>query len=239
MAKPRIKETDLYPGVKRFLKNQGYSVKSEIEDCDIVAVRGDEQPVIVELKTSLGLGVVLQAVQRKAISDYVYVAVPYDCAPLRIQYNPIIKLLRMLGLGLIGVHLRSKPVIAEALLDPGPYHPRKSRARKELLLREFALRVGDPNQGGSNRRGGIMTAYRQKALRIARYLRDAGPTKAAVAARDVNEPKTRNILYDNVYGWFDRIDTGIYALSARGVKEIPAWIKKYPELFDLPKKKSK
>lgn len=231
MAKPQIKETDLYPGVKRFLKAQGFTVKSEIEDCDILAVRGDEDPVIVELKTTLGLGVVLQAVQRKAISDKVYVAVPNDCAPLRTQYKAIIKLLRMLGLGLLCVHLKSKPVIAEALLDPGPYHPRKSKARKELLLREFAQRVGDPNQGGSNRRGGIMTAYRQKALRIARYLRDAGPTKAAVAAKAVNEPKTRNILYDNVYGWFDRIDTGIYALSPRGKKETPAWIKAHPELF--------
>jgi hypothetical protein len=231
MAKPQIKETDLYPGVKRFLKNQGYTVKSEIEDCDILAVRGDEDPVIVELKTTLGLGVLLQAVQRKAISDKVYVAVPYDCAPMRTQYKPIIKLLRMLGLGLLCVHLKSKPAIAEALLDPGPYHPRKSKARKELLLREFAQRVGDPNQGGSNRRGGIMTAYRQKALRIARYLRDEGPTKAAVAAKAVNEPKTRNILYDNVYGWFDRIDTGIYDLSPEGKKETPAWIKSYPNLF--------
>jgi hypothetical protein len=91
--------------------------------------------------------------------------------------------------------------------------------------------VGDPNQGGSNRRGGIMTAYRQKALRIARYLRDAGPTKAAVVAGDIDEPKARNILYDNVYGWFDRIDTGIYDLSPRGKKETPAWIKSYPKLF--------
>ena len=28
----------------------GYVVKGEIEDCDVVAVRGDEPPVVVELK---------------------------------------------------------------------------------------------------------------------------------------------------------------------------------------------
>jgi hypothetical protein len=43
-------ETDLYIPVKRHLEAQGYTVKSEIKGCDVVAVRGDELPVIVELK---------------------------------------------------------------------------------------------------------------------------------------------------------------------------------------------
>lgn len=130
MARPTIKETDLYPCVKHFLENQGYTVKSEIQMCDIVAVRGDEEPVIVELKTTLGLNVILQAVQRMGISDNVYVAVPRECAPMRNQSKGVLKLLRMLGLGLICVHLKSKPMIAEALLDPGPYHPHKTSAKK-------------------------------------------------------------------------------------------------------------
>ena len=58
------------------LEGQGYVVKSEIGAADIVAVRGDEEPVIVELKTKFSLSLFHQAVQRQALTDTVYVAVP-------------------------------------------------------------------------------------------------------------------------------------------------------------------
>jgi len=42
-------ETDLYAPVKQFLEDLGYEVKSEVHDCDVVAVRQDQaDPVIVE-----------------------------------------------------------------------------------------------------------------------------------------------------------------------------------------------
>jgi hypothetical protein len=47
----RILETELYEPVKAFLENQGYEVKAEVGSADIVACRGDDDPVIVELKT--------------------------------------------------------------------------------------------------------------------------------------------------------------------------------------------
>ena len=43
-------EAELYGPVKAFLEDRGYEVKGEIGPCDLVAVRGDEAPVIVELK---------------------------------------------------------------------------------------------------------------------------------------------------------------------------------------------
>ncbi|MFK8016451.1 MAG: hypothetical protein AB8G17_13545, partial [Gammaproteobacteria bacterium] len=46
-------ETDLYAPVKTLLEQQGYTVKGEIGKCDVVAVRGEEPPVIVELKTGV------------------------------------------------------------------------------------------------------------------------------------------------------------------------------------------
>ncbi|MEC9047807.1 MAG: hypothetical protein VYA51_07320, partial [Planctomycetota bacterium] len=67
-------EADLYAPVKKFLEGQGYEVKGEIEDCDIVAVRADESPVVVELKVQLNLALILQAVDRLAVSDSVYIA---------------------------------------------------------------------------------------------------------------------------------------------------------------------
>jgi len=50
-----VAESDLYAPIKRFLEAQGYAVKGEIGPCDVMAVRGDEAPVIVELKDRLSL----------------------------------------------------------------------------------------------------------------------------------------------------------------------------------------
>ena len=95
-----MREVDLYPPVKQFLSQQGYEVKGEVRDCDVIAVRGDEPSVVVELKLTFNLTVVLQAVDRLQISEVVYIGVPQGLAVLRRHRKKVIKLARMLGLGL-------------------------------------------------------------------------------------------------------------------------------------------
>ena len=68
-------ESDLYPAVKAFLEGQGYDVKAEVCGCDVVATRGDEPPVIVELKVSFNLALLLQGIDRLSLTDRVYLAV--------------------------------------------------------------------------------------------------------------------------------------------------------------------
>ena len=218
-----MKESDLYLPLKRFLESQNYEVKGEVQDCDAVAVRGEEAPVIVELKLSLNLNVVLQAVERLSLTPKVYIGIPRRCGVLNRRRRQIIKLLRMLGLGLLAVDPGLETGSVDVLLDPGEYKPRKSKRRQERLLGEFMRRVGDPNLGGTEKRKGIMTAYRQRALAIARFLQKQGPTKASHIAQTLREPKARTILYRNVYGWFDRVSRGVYELSPRGKKEISLW----------------
>ena len=133
------------------------------------------------------------------------------------------KLLRMLGLGLLLIDPDVERHGVDVVFDPGEYRPRRSRRRRELLLGEFVKRVGDPNVGGATLRNGIMTAYRQRALEIVLFLQTNGPTKASQVATAIGEPKARDILYRDVYGWFDRPSNGIYALSPRGVQEVPLW----------------
>ena len=219
-----IREADLYPPLKNFLTHQGYEVKGEVEHCDVIAVRGDEPVVVVELKLSINLTVVLQAVDRLQISDTVYIGVPKGIAVLQNQRKQVVKLLRMLGFGLMVIDPVAALGSVDVLCDPGEYKPRQVKHRAYRLLGEFMHRVGDPNAGGSTSRRGIMTAYRQKALAIVGYLKEHGETKAAVIARSLAEPKTRVILYDNVYGWFDRLGKGVYALSPRGDAEFPKWL---------------
>ena len=50
-----MKESDLYLPLKRFLESQNYEVKGEVQDCDVVAMRAKEAPVIVELKLMGGI----------------------------------------------------------------------------------------------------------------------------------------------------------------------------------------
>lgn len=218
-----LSESNLYIPVKQFLETQGYEVKGEVRNCDVAAVRGDEELVVVELKLSLNLELVLQAVDRLAVTSKVYVGVPIGNHSLRRRRRRTVRLLRMLGLGLLLIDPNVERHRVDVVLDPGEYRPRRSRRRRELLLGEFVRRVGDPNLGGTPVRGGIMTAYRQRALDIALFLQTNGPTKASQVAITIGNSKAREILYRDVYGWFDRPSNGIYALSHRGVREVPHW----------------
>lgn len=218
-----MKESDLYPPLKRFLEFQNYEVKGEVLDCDVMAVRGKETPVIVELKLSLNLDVVLQAVERLSLTPKVYIGIPKQNKIIKRRRKRIFKLLKMLGLGLLIIDPVQEPNDVTVLIDPSEYKPRVSKPRQERLLGEFIKRIGDPNTGGMDKRKGIMTAYRQRALAIALFLRKQGPTKASIVAGKVGDPKSRDILYKNVYGWFDRVAVGVYELSPRGKQEIPLW----------------
>src|SRR4029453_4219373 len=222
-----MKESDLYLPLKQFLESQCYEVKGEVGDCDVLAVRGQEVPVIVELKLSLNLNVLLQAVERLSLTPKVYIGVPKTCSVLRARRKHIVKLLRMLGLGLMAMDATAAQI--SVLLGPGENNPPRSKHPHERLLGEFHKRVGDPNLGGLQRRAGLMTAYRQQALKIAHLLQQSGPTKASNIARTLQAPNARAILYRDAYGWFDRASLGVYALSPRGQQEVPLWVERQRE----------
>lgn len=209
-----MQETELYAPVKSFLEGQGYVVKAEIGAADVVACRGKEAPVIVELKTGFSLALVHQAIARQTVTDAVYIAVPRQTGRRFLTAVKQMKgLCRRLGLGLILVRL--KDGLVEVVCDPAPYAPRKSKHRSAALLREFAKREGDPNIGGATRQG-LVTAYRQDALKCATHLAAQGPSKGANVARETGVEKATRMMADNHYGWFERVETGIYQLSEKG-----------------------
>jgi len=208
-----IRETDLYPAIKQLLEGQGYEVKGEVGDADVVGCRDGDAPVIVELKTGFSLALFHQAIERQSVTDNVYVAVPRQTGrPFLRSIKNNKALCRRLGLGLITVRL--KDGLAEIHLDPAPYQPRKSKRGKQRLLREFSRRVGDPNKGGTNR--GIVTVYRQDALRCLKFLAEQGPTKASEVAKATQVENARRIMADDHYGWFERASLGIYAITPAG-----------------------
>lgn len=228
MTKSTIYETDLYPPIKQLFEKQGYQVKSEIGAADVVGVRGNEDPVIIELKTGFSLSLFHQAISRQAISDLVYIAVPRTPGKaFQKSLKCNLSMSRRLGIGLITVRL--KDGFVEVHADPEPYKPRQSKVRKQRLLREFEKRVGDPNKGGSTRRK-LVTAYRQDALRCAIVLCRDGPKKAAEVSRKTQVEKARNILSDDHYGWFERVARGIYQLTPKGHEELVHYQTQLPAL---------
>jgi len=213
-----VRETSLYPPVKRFLENLGFAVKGEICGCDLVALRGDEPPrvVIGELKLGFSLELVLQGVNRTAACDEVWLAVRMSSRPGRERDPRVRKLCRLLGFGLLGVLASGR---VEVLVEPAPWRPRRDGKRRARLVSEHHRRRGDPAAGGSTRLP-IMTAYRQQALACAASL-SAGPRRTAEVRAVV--PDASKILLRNVYGWFFRLERGVYGLTAEGTSALARW----------------
>ena len=215
------RESELYPAVKAFLERQGYDVKAEVRGCDVVATRGADPPVIVELKLAFSLGLLLQGVDRLALTERVYLAVARPRsrrAPASVYRREVKTLCRRVGLGLMTV---GPPPFCdvEVLVDPAPYRPRGNAKRTRLLLGEHARRQGDPNHGGVTKTP-IMTAYRQEALRCALLVDHEGRASLKTLRATGLVPNAARIVGRDVYGWFQRVERGIYRLSDRAREDI-------------------
>ena len=221
-----MQETSLYEPVKRFLESMDFAVKGEIGGCDVVGVRAGEPPVVVicELKLQFNLELVLQAVDRAAACDEVWLAA---CMSIRGKGREsdarFRNLCRHLGLGLLGVSANGQ---VHVLLSPVAPTPRRDPRRRSRLIDEHRRRQGDPVAGGGSR-APIMTAYRQEALACAAALAD-GPKRP----RDLKPamPNAPKILLNNVYMWFSRVDRGVYELTGKGREALQRWPQPLPAL---------
>ena len=212
-------ETSLYLPVKRFLEGLGYCVKGEVGNCDLVALHGEDPPVVVigELKLSFNLELILQAVDRASIADEVWIAARVSAKRRGRESDKRYRdLCRRLGIGMLGISDRGEVSVIVGSVTP---MPRTNPKRRSRLMREHQKRRGDPALGGSTRTP-LMTAYRQQALGCAAALA-AGPLRV----RDISTavPDAGKILLSNVYGWFERIDRGIYGLTEAGRDALQRW----------------
>ncbi|UVI31806.1 DUF2161 domain-containing phosphodiesterase [Paenibacillus spongiae] len=214
-------ETELYQPVKAYFEAQGYDVKSEVMHCDLVALHPvSGETIIVELKKTFNLALLLQGIERLRLTEQVVLAVERNrkkSGAHNQRFGDLAELCRMLGLGLMTVtFFKTKAPVVEMLCEPGDMPVRgKRRVRVSRLLTEFRERSGDYNVGGSTK-AKLVTAYMEKALRIAWALRvygDMAPRKAAELSDVV---RAASILQKNYYGWFERVDRGIYRLRDEG-----------------------
>jgi len=217
-GKLATRETSLYLPVKRFLESLGFEVKGEICGCDLVAIRGEEAPLVVigELKLGFNLELVLQGINRSAACDQVWLAARSSGRRGRERDPRVRKLCRFLGFGLLGVLSTGR---VEVLVEPAPWRPRRDAKRRSRLVDEHRRRLGDPVAGGMTKLP-IMTAYRQQALACAASLAE-GPRRTSEIR--VAIPDAPRILLRNVYGWFARVERGVYALTSEGTSALARW----------------
>jgi hypothetical protein len=212
-------ETSLYLPVKAFLEAAGLVVKGEIGSCDVVGLSDGDPPVVVvcELKLSFNLELILQAVDRAAICDEVWIAARVSAKGRGREADKRYRdLCRRMGIGMLGVADSGEVSVIVSAVSP---MPRTNPKRRTRLVKEHKRRQGDPVLGGGSR-APIMTAYRQQALACAALL-----AQGLVRPRDMKTvaPQAGRIMLDNVYGWFDRQGKGVYALNEAGEAALLRW----------------
>ncbi|WP_295850550.1 DUF2161 family putative PD-(D/E)XK-type phosphodiesterase [Tardiphaga sp.] len=212
-------ETSLYLPVKNFLEGLGFTVKGEIGGCDLVALNGDEPPIVVigELKLTFNLELLLQGVDRASSCDEVWLAARLSIRGKGRESDARYRnLCRRLGFGMLGI---TDAGGVEVLVAPDAIAPRRNPKKRSRLVTEHKKRLGDPALGGSTR-APIMTAYRQQALACASML-VLGPRKVRDLTPDY--PDAQKILHRNVYGWFESPARGTYTLTDSGHAALKRW----------------
>lgn len=236
------KEEELYSPIKTYYEKQGFTVKSEVLHCDLVAMKPDgSEAVVVEMKKTFNLALLLQGIERLRINDHVVLAVERNrkkSGAHNQRFSDITELCRMLGLGLMTVtFFKTKAPLIEMLCEPGEMPTRGiRRTRQARLLREFRERSGDYNVGGSSGRK-LVTAYREKALRAAYAMQQAGIVSPSKLAALTGNPQSALMLRSNYYGWFEKVGRGQYQLTAAGALALAEYaevIAEWKETFTLP-----
>ena len=209
-----FKETDLYEPIRAFLEEEGYQVQAEVKGCDIAAVK-DGQLVIVELKKAFNLKLVYQGLERQSLTEQVFVAIPRPKKGAREKaWKDMLKLLKRLELGLLTVALDSPLKTVDVVLEPSDSLVWKNRKKREKVQAELEQRQVDANVGGMTRRK-IMTAFREKSIRLACLLEREGQVSMA-SLRERGMEDCVGILSRNYDKWFKRVEKGVYALSEKG-----------------------
>lgn len=227
--KDKLYEVDLFKPIQKHFSKLGYEVFAEVNDCDVVA-RKDEELIIVELKLNLTVELLVQATNRQRLSDQVYIAIPKPKYKTRSKkWHDLCHLIKRLELGLIVVNFLKSGAKLEVVFPPQPFSRQKSvqsyKRKRDALVRELNGRYMNHNIGGSHK-SKIMTAYKESCIHIAYCLERFGPLSPKNLRQMGTGEKTLSILSKNYYGWFVRVERGVYDLSTHGRKELPT----FPEI---------
>ena len=205
-------EADLYAPIKAHFESLGYAVKGEVKGCDMILSK-DDNHFAVELKKSFNITLLYQALDRAKLTNGAYVAIPRSIYMKKRGH--ITHILEKLEIGLITVAMDSPLKSVAVHLAPNIGKTRNN-ARSRALVAELNGRNFDGNIGGAVKQK-LLTAHRERILHIACVLEKLEVASAAtlVGLYDCHK-LTSQWLRRNYYGWFDKVETGRYALSQAG-----------------------
>ena len=202
----------MYEPIRQLLNELGFIVRGEVKNCDVAAIKEDELWV-VEMKLSANLTLLCQAMERKTITNFVFIAIPRPKNSRNRNFSLLKKIISKLELGLILVSLDSPIPLAEIAIHPQgnkKNNPKKSESvRKEILGRS-----SDTAGGASNTK--VSTAFREKCIKIACLMEAAGELGSRELLKLGCEKDTATVLRNNHYGWFSKTGNGKYILSTTG-----------------------
>lgn len=210
-------ETQLYPPVKRLLEKMGYTVRSEVKSCDIVAIK-DEHIIVVEMKKTFNMTLLYQAMDRKTITNDVYVAIPRPANYRNKNTRMMLKVLKGLGIGLIAVGVKGIKK-AEIISEPEKKATNVNSRKRAWVKKEAVQRSADRNIGGSTRTK-LITAYREASVLALCHMEEFDTLNTAYLKKLGYMEKVRNALKSNAYGWFEKVGRGTYAMSEVGIKAL-------------------
>lgn len=220
----------MYDLVRDHFTDLGYRVQGEVKSCDVTALKEDLL-IILELKKSLSMELLIQAVKRQRLGDLTYICIPKPKNYVKNRkFQEILYLLKRLSLGLI--FCEPDRQFIEVILHPEDYNLERSKKinkkHREQIISEMQARTTSLNKGGSRGRK-LMTAYREDAIRVL-WICSRRETMAPRDGVKLGIVKTPSILRDNHYGWFHKVERGCYGLTESGHKALADYDQILPEL---------
>ncbi len=230
-----FRETDLYPPVKKWLESGGYSVRAEVEGCDVAASKGSDL-ILIEMKRAINLDLLLQLTKRQETHASVYAAVPQPKIRDK-RWRARARLLRRLEAGLLTVQLDGYAPRVQVEFHPMPYERKRNKAATRAVLSEMAGRTVDLNTGGSARKK-LVTRYREEALSVLVALSLSFPASPKELRARGASAKAGDILRSNHYGWFEKTGKAQYIPTANGAAALTEYaplVKTIRSAIALPK----
>ncbi len=211
-----MKEYEMFPMIKSYFESMGYKVNAEVKDCDVTAVRGDEL-VVVEMKTSLNITVLYQALERKKVTPLVYIAVPKPKKNYRKSILKMKNLLNKLQMGLLIIDVVNGACVS--FLEPEEdKSQRQNNVKKAKIVKEISRREVDENLGGVNKTK-ILTAHKELGIALCVVIEKEGVVTSKVLRDRYGFDKDVNTyLHRNFHRWFKKVATATYELSTEGKK---------------------
>lgn len=206
-------EKELYMPTRLYFEKQGFSVDGEIKNCDLVAVKNDII-VVAELKKTFNISLVYQLMERKNITPYVYTVIFRPKSFKEKKTKQMLKLVKLLGVGLLVVSDSSGIIEEIATPDNGDANTKINMQKRIAVSKEFDKREFKENIGGVSRKK-ILTAYRENSI-AALCVAD---TYNVVETRKVKD-NIKKAVQSNYYDWFYRIKTGVYGTTEKGLQAI-------------------